>query len=44
MEFFFGGGDTLYVILFDIICPVSISDQTKKIPCNFDKKLPLEKS
>ena len=23
-------GDTFYVILFDIICPVSISDQTQK--------------
>ena len=33
-----------YVILFDIICPVSISDQMQKIPCNFDKEWPHEKA
>ena len=36
--------DTMYVTLFDIICPVSISDQTQKVLCNFDEKLPREKS
>ena len=33
----------MYVILFDIIYPLSIFEQMHKIPCNFNKELSLEK-